>query len=174
VFYSTEKCSNKISCIHLYITFYFCSEKEHSLHLENARIALYTIYKQSNQKISIKPKGDSALTQVTAVVMEHDEKNVEEIVFEVEKLKGEQKVQGEESNQEPTVSHENEAVDLVEGTSENQSEGKRTDIEKEVPDYSIMKEAAEIPMNEGVYKSMWNVHTMNLNSRLDLSSHSMF
>jgi hypothetical protein len=89
--------------------------------------------------------------------MEHDEnvetivteRNVEEINFEVEKLKGEQKVQGEESNQEPTESHENEVVDLVEDTSDNQNEDKRTDIEKEVPVYSIMKEAAEIPMNEG-------------------------
>lgn len=38
---------------------------------------------------------------------------------------------------------------MVEDTSDNQNEDKRTDIEKEVPVYSIMKEAAEIPMNEG-------------------------
>jgi hypothetical protein len=62
VFCSTEKCPNKTSCIHLYITFYSCSEKEHSLYLENARIVLSTIYKPSNKKISIKPKGDSGLT----------------------------------------------------------------------------------------------------------------
>lgn len=59
------------------------------------------------------------------------------------------KFKGEESNQEPTASHENEAVDLVEVTSDNQNEGKSTDVEKEVPDFSIMNEAAEIPMNEG-------------------------